>query len=44
MKRVGLLTTLYPCLHYDDILVFLSLQDLKKRRDNILGVLYTIKR
>ena len=32
-KRV--LRSIYPGLHYDDILVLVSLQSLKKRRDDI---------
>ena len=32
-KRV--LRSIYPGLHYDDILVSVSLQSLKKRRDDI---------
>ena len=32
-KRV--LRSIYPGLHYDDILVLVSFQSLKKRRDNI---------
>ena len=32
-KRV--LRSIHPGLHYDDILVLVSLQSLKKRRDNI---------
>ena len=32
-KRV--LRSIYPGLHYDDIFVLISLQSLKKRRDNI---------
>ena len=36
-KRVDpLLISIYPGLHYDDILVLVNLQSLKKRRDNII--------
>ena len=34
-KRVGLLRSIHPGLHYDDMLVLVGLQSLKKRRDNI---------
>ena len=34
-KRVGLLRSIHPGLHYDDILVLVGRQSLKKRRDNI---------
>ena len=34
-KRVGLLRSIHPGLHYGDILVLVGLQSLKKRRDNI---------
>ena len=33
-KRV--LRSIHPALHYDDILVLVGLQSLKKRRDNIM--------